>query len=59
MLGDTAVAVNPDDEPRAKFIGMHVKLPIVGRIIPIVADDYVVIPDAESDDAKAKMASGF
>ncbi|QDU35269.1 Valine--tRNA ligase [Poriferisphaera corsica] len=59
MLGDTAVAVNPDDEPRAKFIGMHVRLPIVGRIIPIVGDDYVVIPDEKSDDAKAKMASGF
>ncbi|QQE10328.1 valine--tRNA ligase [Planctomycetota bacterium] len=59
MLGDTAVAVNPKDEPRAKFIGMHVKLPIVGRIIPVVGDDYVVIPDADSDDAKAKMASGF
>jgi len=59
MLGDTAVAVNPDDAPRAKFIGQHVKLPIVGRVIPIVGDDYVVIPDEGSEDAKAKMASGF
>lgn len=59
MLGDTAVAVNPDDAPRAKYIGQFVKLPIVGRVIPIVGDDYVVIPDADSDDSKARMASGY
>ncbi|MEM9414853.1 MAG: class I tRNA ligase family protein [Planctomycetota bacterium] len=59
MLGDTAVAVNPNDAPRAKYIGQFVKLPIVNRIIPIVGDDYVVIPDEDSEDAKAKMASGF
>ncbi|MFN3167987.1 MAG: class I tRNA ligase family protein [Phycisphaeraceae bacterium] len=59
MLGDTAVAVNPDDAPRAKYIGRFVKLPIVNRVIPIVGDDYVVIPDPDSDDSKAKMASGF
>ncbi|MGB1126105.1 MAG: valine--tRNA ligase, partial [Phycisphaeraceae bacterium] len=59
MLGDTAVAVNPDDEPRAKYIGQFVKLPIVNRVIPIIGDDYVVIPDPDSDDGKAKMASGF
>ncbi len=59
MLGDTAVAVNPDDAPRAKYIGQFVKLPIVNRIIPILGDDYVVIPDEDSDDSKAKMASGF
>ena len=59
MLGDTAVAVNPNDSERAKFIGKMVKLPIVGREVPIVGDDYVVIPDATSDDAKAKYASGF
>ncbi len=59
MLGDTAVAVNPGDTPRAKYIGQFVKLPIVGRVIPIVGDDYVVIPDPDSEDGKAKMASGF
>ena len=59
MLGDTAVAVNARDTPRAAYIGKLVKLPIVGRVIPIIADDYVVIPDAESEDPKAKMASGF
>ncbi|MEM6853164.1 MAG: valine--tRNA ligase [Planctomycetota bacterium] len=59
MLGDTAVAVNPDDKPRAQYIGQFVKLPIVDRIIPILGDDYVVIPDQDSDDSKARMASGF
>lgn len=59
MLGDTAVAVNEKDAPRAKYIGQFVKLPIVGRVIPIIADDYVVIPDENSDDSKARMASGF
>ena len=59
MLGDTAVAVNPNDPPRAAFIGKRVKLPIVGRVIPIVGDDYVVIPDAESGDSKAKLSTGF
>ncbi|QDU70223.1 valine--tRNA ligase [Mucisphaera calidilacus] len=59
MLGDTAVAVNPNDGPRAAMIGRKVRLPIVGRVIPIIADDYVVIPDEESDDSKARMASGF
>ena len=59
MLGDTAVAVNPNDPERAKFIGKLVLLPIVNRVIPVVGDDYVVIPDAESSDVKAKYASGF
>ena len=41
MLGDTAVAVHPDDERYAKLIGKSVELPLVKRIIPIIADDYV------------------
>ncbi|UTR05100.1 valine--tRNA ligase [Alkalihalobacillus sp. LMS6] len=41
MLGDTAVAVHPKDERYSHLIGKSVKLPIVGREIPIVADDYV------------------
>lgn len=41
MLGDTAVAVNPSDERYKKLVGMKVVLPIVGREIPIVADEYV------------------
>jgi valyl-tRNA synthetase len=41
MLGDTGIAVNPDDERYKKFIGEKVILPIVGREIPIFADEYV------------------
>ncbi len=41
MLGDTAVAVHPEDDRYKHLIGKHVILPIVGREIPIVADDYV------------------
>ncbi len=41
MLGDTAVAVNPNDERYADLIGQKVMLPFVNREIPIIADDYV------------------
>jgi valyl-tRNA synthetase len=41
MLGDTAVAVHPEDERYKHLIGKKVILPIVGREIPIVADEYV------------------
>jgi len=41
MLGDTAVAVHPEDERYKHLIGKKVKLPITGREIPIVADEYV------------------
>ena len=41
MLGDTAVAVHPQDERYKKLVGKKVRLPIVERIIPIIADDYV------------------
>ena len=40
MLGDTAVAVHPHDERYTHLHGKHVRLPLVGRLIPIVADDY-------------------
>jgi valyl-tRNA synthetase len=40
MLGDTGVAVHPDDERYKAIVGKQVKLPIVGRLIPIVADEY-------------------
>ncbi len=59
MLGDTAVAVNPGDPERKGLIGKLVRLPIVNRVLPIVGDDYVTMPDAESSDVKAKYASGF
>ncbi len=64
-LGDTAVAVNPHD-PRAKSLShLYVELPLVGRVIPVVEDSYVVLPeryarnDEELNDPKAKMATGF
>ena len=41
MLGDTAVMVHPEDERYAAFIGKQVKLPITGRLVPVIADDYV------------------
>ncbi len=41
MLGDTAVAVNPNDERYKDIIGKTLVLPLVGREIPVVADDYV------------------
>lgn len=41
MLGDSAVAVHPDDERYQSMIGKTITLPLVGREIPIIADDYV------------------
>ena len=41
ILGDTAVAVNPDDKKYKDFIGKNVIVPITGKIVPIIADDYV------------------
>ena len=43
LLGDTAVAVNPSDERYAHLVGKTITLPVTGRVIPIVADDYVDI----------------
>ncbi|WP_201533446.1 valine--tRNA ligase [Psychrobacter ciconiae] len=43
LLGDTAVAVNPNDERYAHLIGNTITLPITNRVVPIVADDYVDI----------------
>jgi valyl-tRNA synthetase len=41
ILGDTAVAVHPEDERYQKFIGRKVIVPILGREIPVIADEYV------------------
>ncbi|MDD4028238.1 MAG: valine--tRNA ligase [Caldisericia bacterium] len=41
MLGDTAIAVHPDDPRYTKYHGKYVVLPLVGRKIPIITDDYV------------------
>ncbi|MHB9038609.1 MAG: valine--tRNA ligase [Armatimonadota bacterium] len=43
MLGDTAVAVNPNDERYLAMMGKNVKLPLINRVIPIVEDDHVDI----------------
>ena len=59
MLGDTAVAMNPGDRRAEYLLGKMVRLPIVGRIIPIIADEHVVLPDADSEDEKAKFSTGF
>ncbi|PVB63650.1 valine--tRNA ligase [Labrenzia sp. 011] len=58
MLGDTAVAVNPEDPKYRDLIGKHVVLPLVGRLIPIVADDYAD-PDAGSGAVKITPAHDF
>ena len=52
MLGDTGVAVHPDDPRYKALVGKHVILPIVGRRIPIVADEY---PDPEAGTGAVKM----
>jgi valyl-tRNA synthetase len=41
MLGDVAVAVNPEDTRYQSLIGTQVRLPLTGRTIPVIADDYV------------------
>jgi valyl-tRNA synthetase len=41
MLGDTAVAVHPDDERYSHLVGRMVELPLTGREIPVIADEYV------------------
>jgi valyl-tRNA synthetase len=59
MLGDTAVAVNPRDPRADALVGRKVRLPIAGRVIPIIADEHVVLPDANSEDEKARFSTGF
>ena len=53
MLGDTAVAVNPNDPRASELVGKMIRLPIVGRLIPVIADDYVIMADSDSSDPKA------
>jgi len=59
MLGDTAVAMNPSDKRAKCLVGKKVRLPIVGRLIPIIADEHVVMPDPDSEDEKARFSTGF
>jgi valyl-tRNA synthetase len=58
MLGDTAVAVHPDDPRYAHLIGKCVRLPIVNRPIPIIADDYAD-PEKGSGAVKITPAHDF
>ena len=55
ILGDTAVAVHPEDERYQRFIGQKVIVPILGREIPVIADDYV---DREFGTGALKITPG-
>ncbi len=58
MLGDTAVAVHPDDERHKALIGKNVRLPLADRLIPIIADEYAD-PEAGSGAVKITPAHDF
>ena len=55
MLADTAIAVNPDDERYTRLIGETAILPLVGRRLPIIADEYV---DPEFGTGALKITPG-
>jgi len=55
MLGDTAIAVNPGDSRYSAFIGKNAEVPMVGRKIPIIADNYV---DPEYGTGVVKITPG-
>jgi valyl-tRNA synthetase len=55
MLADTAVAVNPDDERYLHLVGRNVELPLVGRLIPVIADEHV---DLEFGTGALKITPG-
>src|ERR1700761_5026315 len=58
MLGDSAVAVHPDNDNLKSLIGQHVVLPLVGRLIPVVGDDYAD-PEKGSGAVKITPAHDF
>jgi valyl-tRNA synthetase len=55
ILGDTAVAVHPEDERYQKFVGRKVVVPMLGRQVPVIADDYV---DREFGTGALKITPG-
>jgi valyl-tRNA synthetase len=55
MLGDTAVAVHPDDERYKALVGRHAVLPLTGRLVPIIADTY---SDPEKGTGAVKITPG-
>jgi valyl-tRNA synthetase len=69
MLADMAVAVNPHDERYAALVGKHVRLPITGRLIPIVADEHAdpalgsgavkITPGHDFNDFEVGKRAGF
>ncbi|WP_285295809.1 valine--tRNA ligase [Aureimonas altamirensis] len=58
MLGDSGVAVNPEDHRYEDLVGRKVRIPLVGRLIPVVADDYAD-PEAGSGAVKITPAHDF
>ena len=58
MLGDTGVAVHPEDARYADLVGKSVRLPLVGRLIPIIADEYAD-PEMGSGAVKITPAHDF
>ncbi len=58
MLGDTAVAVHPEDERYRHLVGRKVRLPLVGRLIPIIADEHAD-PEQGSGAVKITPAHDF
>jgi len=58
MLGDTAVALNPRDPRAGDLVGKTVILPLLGRELPIIADDLVTLA-GERDDEMAEFSTGF
>ena len=58
MLGDTAIAVNPEDERYKDLIGRHAVLPLVGRLLPIVGDEHAN-PETGSGAVKITPAHDF
>jgi valyl-tRNA synthetase len=69
MLGDTAVAVHPDDERYQHLVGKNVRLPLADRLIPIIADEYVdrefgtgvvkITPAHDTNDYQVGMRHGL
>jgi valyl-tRNA synthetase len=55
ILGDTAVAVHPEDDRFRKYVGSKVRVPVLGREIPVIADDYV---DREFGTGALKITPG-
>jgi valyl-tRNA synthetase len=58
MLGDTAIAIHPENERLKHLIGKHIVLPLVGRLVPVIADEYAD-PEKGSGAVKITPAHDF